>query len=342
MTERSYPFDAGDGSALNEAMWSTMAGSWQTNGVDAPGPWANGLKVVATGQPFQLVVNAGHAKVAGFHYELDVNQTVLIEQNKSASTRMDRIVLKLDREANRVALTVKTGVANGSSTPPPLDRSWEGVEIPLAVFSVRGNSDTVLPADIWDTREFVSNGVQMLSPAGTSYGARQLAEGQLGYNPNAKKFYARDASREFELGPPQDLSPYLTKSVAGVTYAQRVHSHALNITPLNFTWQSGYSVQAANAYARAGAVHFHFSLERTASGVMPSGTNFASINAAPYGWPMFVSYVSTDNLSTVTKAACVALDPSGTFYTYRTFWGAGETLIVSGSYVMTPGSISIT
>ncbi|MEU4579984.1 hypothetical protein [Nonomuraea sp. NPDC023979] len=224
MAEHSFPFDS---SALNEAQWSRMAGSWQTNGVDAPGPWDQALKVLSTGQPFQLLVTAGNAKCAGFHYELDANTMILFAENKTTSERTDRVVLKLDRETNTVALAVK----QGGITAPPVDRSWNSLEIPLATFIVRANSDTVVPADLVDVREFVSSGVQMLSPAHGEPGARQLAEGQLGYDPTAKKFLAKDGAREFELGPPQDLSPYLTKGEAVMGYAVRNHQHNMAAYP---------------------------------------------------------------------------------------------------------------
>ncbi|WP_433434514.1 hypothetical protein [Nonomuraea sp. CA-141351] len=335
MAEHSYPFDT---SALNEAQWSRMAGSWQDNGVDARGPWDQALKVLTTGQPFQLLVTSGNAKVAGFHYELDANTVVLFQENKTTASRTDRVVLKLDRETNTVALTVK----QGGATAPPIDRSWDALEIPLATFTVRANSDTVVPADLTDVREFVSSGVQML-PAVSGPGARQLTEGQIGYNPTAAKFYARDNAREFELGPPQDLSPYVKKTDANLSYAPRVHSHTFYASPLSFTWQSGLRVDTAQAYARAGVAHFSFSLDRTASGTLPSGTVFASINALPYaGYPLFIAYVFSDNASTLTKAGCVALNPNGEFYTYNTFWGSGENIIVSGSYLIAPGSVTVT
>ncbi len=314
-----------------------MAGSWQDNGVEAPGPWDQALKVQATGQPFQLLVTAGHAKAAGFHYELDANAVILFEENKTTSSRTDRVVLKLDRQTNTVALTVK----KGGAVAPPVDRTWDSLEVPLATFTVRANSDTVVPADLVDMREFTSSGVQML-PAVSVSGSRQLSEGQLGYDPTAKKFYARENSRQFELGPPADLSPYLTKSDANLTYAQRVHSHTFFASPLGFTWESGLRVDTAMAYSRAGVAYMSFSLERTASGTLPSGSVFGSIIATPYSWMLLNAYVFSENLSTVTKAGAVMLGNDGRMWTYNTFWGSGESLVVSGSFLLSPGTISVT
>ncbi|MEV0823857.1 hypothetical protein [Nonomuraea rubra] len=333
MAEHSYPFDT---SALDEAQWSRMAGSWQDNGVDARGPWDQALKVLTTGQPFQLLVTAGGAKVAGFHYELDANTVVLFEENKTTSSRTDRVVLKLNRETNTVALAVR----QGGATAPPVDRTSDALEVPLATFIVRANSDTVAPADLSDVREFVSSGVQMLPPFSDA-ASRELAEGQIGYSPTAKKFYARDSTRQFELGPPQDLAPYIKTTDANLNYAKSVHSHPVLATYPTLSFESGFNVQHAEAHARVGIVRFHMYLERTASGTLPSGSTIAHINVTPLNWPLFVAYVFSDNLSSVTKAGAIALTNTGDFYTYNTFWGSGENLIVSGTY-MTSGSVRIT
>lgn len=217
MTERSYPFDAGDGAAIDEMQWSYMARAWSTNGVEASGPADSTLKVEVTGQPFTVLVRAGHAKLAGFHYHLTADQTVLFDANPNASIRVDRLVLRLDRESNTVALVVKKGI-QGVATPPVVDRSWETPELPIAYFTVRANSDTVAPADLVDAREYLASGVQMLPTASAASGARQLATGQIGYDPTADRFYAQQSATKFEIGAPPDFSPYLTKTSAQSTY----------------------------------------------------------------------------------------------------------------------------
>ncbi|GAA3473879.1 hypothetical protein [Nonomuraea roseola] len=221
MAEKSYPFDSGEGATLNEDQWSYMASGWQDDGVDAPTPANTSLKVVTTGQPFTLLVKAGHAKVAGFHYHLDADKTVLFEENTSANLRVDRLVLRLNRDSNTVTLAVKKGPGTGTTVPPAVDRSWASPEVPLANFIVRANSDTVAPADLTDAREFVSSGVQMLSPANAASGSRQLSEGQIGYDPTARKFYAQASASKIEIGAQPDLSPYLTASSAQTTYVAK-------------------------------------------------------------------------------------------------------------------------
>ncbi|MEQ4716093.1 hypothetical protein [Nonomuraea sp. B19D2] len=255
MTERSYPFDAGAGAGITEDQWSYMASSWQTDGVDSPGPSGDSLKVSTTGQPFTLLVKAGHANLAGFHYELDLDQSVLFEANTAADIRVDRLVLRLNRETNTVALAVKKG-AVGSSTPPGIDRSWASPEIPLAYFTLRANSDTVAPADLVDAREFVASGVQMLSPASASTGARQLAEGQIGYDPVAQKFYAQEAATKVEIGKQPDLSPYLTRSDAQSTYSPLGHTHSYmsnSITSGTLTAASPWYFESSG-YERIGSL----------------------------------------------------------------------------------------
>jgi hypothetical protein len=286
MAERSYPFDAGEGAAINELQWSYMARAWQVNGVDAPGPSDNSLKVEATGQPFTLLVRSGHAKLAGFHYHLDGDQTVLFEANPNATVRIDRLVLRLNRETNTVALAVKKGL-QGSSTPPALDRSWESPELPLAYFTIRANNDTIAPADLMDAREFVASGVQMLPTAPASAGARQLAVGQIGYDPAADKFYAQETDRKFELSAPPDLSPYLTKTSAVSTYLSKTdaantymktdHSYG-TVTPA-----SGWSNNSGPYWFRMGDVVSVNGIFSASQNSAESIAGFFPLSMMPYG-----------------------------------------------------------
>ncbi|GAA0955331.1 hypothetical protein GCM10009560_79190 [Nonomuraea longicatena] len=184
-----------------------MAAGWQTDGVDASGPASDALRVSITGLPFTLRIRSGDAKLTGFHYRLDQDQTVLFAENSSTEVRVDRLVLKLDRETNSISLKVKQG-GPGSLSPPPVDRSWDSPEIPIAIFTIRANSDTVVASDLTDTREFVSTGVQMLSAASATTGARQLEIGEVGYDPTVGRFYARSATHgRLEFGQPPPVVP---------------------------------------------------------------------------------------------------------------------------------------
>ncbi|MFE0151381.1 hypothetical protein ACFWY5_29840 [Nonomuraea sp. NPDC059007] len=239
MTERSYPFDAGDGAAINEAQWSYLAGGWQDDGVESPGPWNTALRVSATGQPNTLRVTAGHAKLAGIHYHLDADLTALYDSNATSLPRVDRVVLRLDREANRITVVVKKGAPAASPVLPPVDRSWNSPEIPLASVTVKANTNIVVPADVVDCREFTSNGVQVLSTAAASTGSRQLVEGQMGYDPTAGKFYAQEKTQRIQIGDATkaELANYATKN--------HTHSYMPNtVTSGSVSAMSGWSSAA--------------------------------------------------------------------------------------------------
>lgn len=156
MAEKSWPFESGPGSIITEDQWSRMASNWQDSGVVAEGPSSTALKVSSQSVPLTLTVKAGFATIAGMHYELDADTTVSFAANTTASSRWDRVVLRLDRAANEIRLVVK----QGTGFIPSVDRSWATPEICIANFLVRANSTNVIPADVRDSREFVGRRVR--------------------------------------------------------------------------------------------------------------------------------------------------------------------------------------
>ncbi|MFD8527810.1 hypothetical protein ACFV0L_10420 [Streptosporangium canum] len=216
MTERSFPFDSGDGSTVTENDWSYLARGWQDNGVDAPGPWISDLKVVSQSEVLALRVTPGHAFLEGFHYHLDAEKVINFAQNTDPNPRIDLVVLRLDRNLNTVALAVKQGAPSSAPVTPGVDRSWSSPEIPLASFRVRGNASSVVPAEVTDVREYRGSRVRVVEDPAA------MPEGALVYKASTGKFYARGkAGSSIELGASTDLTPYLTKSEAAYTYATK-------------------------------------------------------------------------------------------------------------------------
>lgn len=192
MAETSFPFDSGPGATITEDQWSRLASPWQADGVVAPGTWDNALQVTSANENLTIHVAAGHGVVSGFHYQLDTAKTMTIAANVSATPRIDRVVLKLDRVTNTIAFLYKQGVPATSPVPPSIDKSWASPEVAIAAFTVRANASAVLPAEVVDEREFIGRYVRV-----TESPAAQV-QGTISYRPSTQTFHAAKAGGAVE------------------------------------------------------------------------------------------------------------------------------------------------
>ncbi|HEY3004521.1 MAG TPA: hypothetical protein VGJ44_19395 [Kribbellaceae bacterium] len=149
MAETYFPFDAGAGSAVLEDGWSKMARLWQTDGVDLVSSATSNQITAGTG--LQVLQAAGNAMVKGFFYNNDASKAFTVPGNTSGNSRIDRIVLRLDRSGNTVTSQYLQGTPAGSPVAPALTQAEGGVwEIPFAQFTVVNNA--TVPSNIVDER----------------------------------------------------------------------------------------------------------------------------------------------------------------------------------------------
>jgi hypothetical protein len=146
MTETGHFFD---GVNHTESMMAEVLADLLPDGVIRTG--TTRLAVSAVGA-LSVNVAAGRAMVQGFWYSNSATITLPITPNSSGSTRIDRVVLALDRSANTLQVVVRAGTP-GSGLPPTLTRvvggSWE---ISLAKVTVTNGTAGIAPGDVTDER----------------------------------------------------------------------------------------------------------------------------------------------------------------------------------------------
>lgn len=148
-----YPFDAGAGSVVTEAMWTKMAKHWLPSGVlDGE---LNKFAVTTDGSGRDLQIASGRAWLSGHFFESDAQETVTLDANATGGTRIDRVVIRLDWTANTIDFAVLTGAAGGAV--PALTQSAVIWEIPLAQIAVANGAVNIVAADITDQRTYAAN-----------------------------------------------------------------------------------------------------------------------------------------------------------------------------------------
>ncbi|AXH70228.1 minor tail protein [Streptomyces phage Haizum] len=154
MAITSYPFDA---QSITETDYSRLFREFQSTGV-ADGVGGTSLYTYADGTGMTVKVNSGFAIVRGHALYSTATETVTIPA-ANTSSRVDRVVLRLDPAANSITLAVKQGTA-GSSTPPALTQTDTGTyEFPLAKVTVGANVTSISAASVQGERKFLGNTV---------------------------------------------------------------------------------------------------------------------------------------------------------------------------------------
>ena len=147
MAFTSFPFESTD---TDESQYTQLFREFAGTGV-VDSQLGGDLLVTGSGSALQVSIAAGDAIVRGFMTINDGPVAMTINPNSSGSTRVDRIVLKLDPAANSIAPVYKVGTAS----PPSLTQTDTGVyEMPLAKVTV-ANGATNLSGAVIDERPFV-------------------------------------------------------------------------------------------------------------------------------------------------------------------------------------------
>ncbi len=157
MTQTYFPFDSGAGASITEAQWYQMARKWLGSGV-LPDE-LDELEVYADSSGMQVKVKSGQAWMEGHFYESDAEETLAIAAADASNPRIDRVVVRLDRVANTIALAVVTGTAAASPSAPALTQNSSTWELALAQVSVSAGATSIAAGDVTDERSYASNGV---------------------------------------------------------------------------------------------------------------------------------------------------------------------------------------
>ncbi|SDH19145.1 hypothetical protein SAMN05421505_112116 [Sinosporangium album] len=166
-----------------------MAATWQDDGVIADGPHETDLRITTVGSQGQVLVSAGRAQIAGFHFHLDAGRPLAFLENSAAEPRIDLVVLRLDRIGNSIGFAIVQGFPGTPPIPPPPTRAWATREIPLGTFQI--NPGTSSAVNLTDAREFVGKRIKTVIADGSG-----LPDGAIGYRPSDGAFIFRSSGAD--------------------------------------------------------------------------------------------------------------------------------------------------
>ena len=151
MAQTSFPDPAYNSGALTEREWERNAALFSADG--AYGDPTDAALVVA-GVGLQVTVRAFRsANVRGYQwYSGATDYTHAIAANTSGSTRVDRVVLRLDRSNWTLRTAIRQGTPGAGMPSLVQDTGDTGVyEIPLATVTILNNASsvTVARAELW-------------------------------------------------------------------------------------------------------------------------------------------------------------------------------------------------
>jgi hypothetical protein len=111
------------------------------------------LTVTAPNGNLSVTVGAGEANVKGFYYRNTANKVLTIAANSSGSTRVDRVVLRLNRAANTLTAIVIQGTpgAGAPAYTQVVGGTWDW---PVAQVLVANGASVLTNANITDERVY--------------------------------------------------------------------------------------------------------------------------------------------------------------------------------------------
>jgi hypothetical protein len=170
MAQTFFPFDAGAGAASMEDQWTLMAQEWLGTGVIKNDPLGE-LAVFGDSSGMQVKVPAGKAWIEGHFFQSDAQVTLPIAANATGSTRIDRVIVDLDKGANTIALAVLQGVAGGGA--PALTQTFNRWQLPLAQVTVGAGVALITAGNVTDERKYATAFTDRLefTPAGAGAAA---------------------------------------------------------------------------------------------------------------------------------------------------------------------------
>ncbi|MFI1467652.1 hypothetical protein [Streptomyces wuyuanensis] len=146
MAQDSWPSPAHNARAVTDTEYEKIAARFSGDGVYGdPGDAA----VVTAGTGLSVDVRSGiYASVRGHAWTSGTSTVNLaVAANSSGSTRVDRVVLRLDRSAWTVRAVVKQGTPGGGAPALTQDAGDTGVfEVPLAAVTLQSGANSVTVA----------------------------------------------------------------------------------------------------------------------------------------------------------------------------------------------------
>ena len=153
MAEDSWPSPAHASRAVNDAEYEQILSSWRLDGV--AGTSSDSRVAYADSSGRQVKVRAGKYALIRGHvwYSGTTEFTRSFATNTSGSTRIDRLVYRLDRSTWQVTTAVLQGTPGGGVAPSPTQQTGSsGVwEVPILRATLINGYTTIAPGDIkWE------------------------------------------------------------------------------------------------------------------------------------------------------------------------------------------------
>jgi len=155
--EFSGYFDSVDGDVreYDAADLKLLLSSAEQNGVTSH--YGGGLCVSADGRSMDTAVSVGGVVIDGFIYVLSDDggaAKTFTHQPSGSADRIDRVVARLDLNANsrRITLAVLEGTPGADPQPPQLTRNAQVYELSLAQVRIRAAAFFVEAGDVTDER----------------------------------------------------------------------------------------------------------------------------------------------------------------------------------------------
>lgn len=143
-----------DGVAYSEADMATFQQKMRPDGVmpESSGTYAGLLAVSAPGA-MVVRVASGEMMIQGFLYQNDANKDLTIGNNTSGSTRIDLVVVRMDRAANSCVAVIKVGTPGAGA--PALTQVAGGLwEYSLAQVTVANGAASIVAGNLLDQRSY--------------------------------------------------------------------------------------------------------------------------------------------------------------------------------------------
>lgn len=196
--QTALPFDAGAGSNVTEDGWAKMAALWRRTGVIAGA--LNKLAVTANGAGMQVTVDTGQAWINGFYYENDAALVVPIGPADPVNPRIDRVVARLDRGANTIAIVVIAGAPAPVPAAPALQAGNVVFDVPLAQVRVDAAAVSITAPKVTDERLFSPQNADdegLLANRGTAFHGRYF----WATDDRGGRLWRGDGAAWYDLGP---------------------------------------------------------------------------------------------------------------------------------------------
>ncbi|WP_119728331.1 hypothetical protein [Thermomonospora amylolytica] len=284
MAQSSWP-DPAAGRVVNDRQYELLAARFSDDGLY--GVHTDPAPVVGTGAGLTVTVKAGlYGSVRGHGWTSgDTDYTHTLDGNTSGQTRIDRVVLRLDRSTWQVRTAIRKGDPGSGAPALVRDEGPAGVwEVPLARVTVAHNAAAIGAGDVVARPMYVGSRIRHQHSQDRD---PNPMPGAINWDYDTGRWVGWNGQWR-TLGPPQEAT-YTLSPAAGWTADPNSTNAArtrddLVMVDLNFTWNGG-TISEDQAHGRLvttvpAAVRPTF---RRAAAVVLSGDRYGQLHVQPNG-----------------------------------------------------------